>query len=134
MDGDRFQMIPSDVRTFLDRSIAAVEQLEILLLLQQQPERSWDAAAIADRLRLAPAAAAAHLEALSRRSLLDVRIGGQMRYRFGPASDALRAIVDRLADVHRSQRTAVNSYLAARRLRSLHEFSEAFRLTRRDDG
>jgi hypothetical protein len=120
--------IPREVRQFLERSIEGVEQLEILLLLSHYPERSWDAAAVADQLRLTPRIAAAHLEALGRRALLDVRIGDAVRYRFSPLSEQQAALVRQLAALYRDARGPILAFVAERRRRALEDFADAFRI------
>jgi hypothetical protein len=66
--------IPLGVRRFIERRIKRVEQLEILLLLQRESERYWDAPTVAQSLQLAEWDVADDLEALGRRGLLDIRI------------------------------------------------------------
>ena len=127
-----FGQIPPAVRRLLDRSIDGVEQLEILLLLHDHSDRSWDADAVAGALRLTSGRAGAHLEALAQRQFLDVRIGDAMRYRYAPVSDAQAAAVRQLAAFYRDNRGPILQHVSARRLRSLQDFSDAFRI-REDD-
>lgn len=124
--------IPAELRRFLDKSVDGVEQLEILLLLYHHGDRSWDADSVAESLRLAPRIAAAHLERLAGRDLLDVRIGEEMRYRFSPVTDRQTTMVKRLAASYRENRSAVVALVTARRLRALQDFADAFRI-REDD-
>jgi hypothetical protein len=127
-------VLPFPVRRFLERRIDNVEQLEIVLLLHQNPDRSWTAADVGAALRLDERAAAQHLETVARHNLLDVRLGDAVRYRFGPSSTDLMAAVRQVAEQYRSRRGEVVAYVAARR-RSLRDFADAFRLTKdKDDG
>jgi hypothetical protein len=125
--------IPPTVQRFLERRIESVEQLEVLLLLQQYADRSWNAAAVADALRLTVGTAGRSLEALGRRDLLDVRIGDDVWFRFSPATPELAATVRQLADAYREGRTPILAFVAARRRRGLHDFSDAFRIREEDD-
>jgi hypothetical protein len=125
--------IPLPVRRFLERRIESVEQLEVLLLLYQFADRSWNAAAVAEALRLLRPAAARSLEALGRRDLLDVRIGDDMWYRFSPATPELTATVRQVADAYREYRTPVMAFVTARRRRPLQDFADAFRIREDDD-
>lgn len=125
--------LPANVRRFLDKRVDGVEQLEILLLLSHHADRSWDAAAVADALRLTARAAASHLEALARRELLDIRVGEDMRYRYSPVTEGQAAAVKRLAAIYRDNREQVLALVTARRLRSLQDFADAFRIHEDDD-
>jgi hypothetical protein len=84
-------VIPPAVRRFLDQRVDDVEQLEIVLLLQRHGDRSWSAADVADALRLGTRRVEQQLEALAGRDLLDVRLGGDVRYRFNDARPAAAA-------------------------------------------
>jgi len=122
------------VRRFLERRVDNIEQLEIVLLLSQYSDRSWTAADVASSLRLVERAAAAHLETLAARHLLDVRLGHDVRYRFSPATPELSAIVKQVAETYRDQRSEIVAFVSAR-LQSLRDFADAFRLKKdRDDG
>ncbi len=127
-------MLSTAVRRFLERRIDNVEQLEILLLLQHRSERSWSPARVADALQLTTRAAAAQLEALGQRNLLDVRIGADVLYRFSPATPELSEVVARMVEAYRDHRTEMLKIVTARRLRALRDFSDAFRLGQDEDG
>jgi hypothetical protein len=123
-----FGHIPAPVRRLLERSVDGVEQLEILLLLYHQAARSWDAESVGDALRLPASTAAAHLEALTQHEFLDVRIGDTMRYRYAPVTEAQAAAMRQLAAAYRDDRGSILHFVAAGRLRSLQDFSDAFRI------
>ena len=117
------------VRGFLEDRVESVEQLEILLLLQRHPDRSWTAADAASELGLLESRVARHLEALGRRDLLDVRLGHNVRYRFSPATETLAAAARQVAEAYRERCSAVIAFVTTRRLRALRDFSDAFKLT-----
>jgi hypothetical protein len=126
----KFGDLPDAVRQFLERRVETVEQLEIILLLQRQAARSWNAADVADALGFEEVAAAGHLEALGRRDLLDVRLGQNVRYRYSPATPELDAVVKQVADAYRYRRGAVLAFVTARRRRGpLQDFSDALKIT-----
>jgi DNA-binding MarR family transcriptional regulator len=124
--------VPAAVRRLLERAVDGVEQLEILLLLYHHAERSWNAEGVADALRLTPRVVAAHLEALAQRDLLDVRIAGEVRYRFAPATRAQTAAIVQLAAWYRDHRSSILALVSTRRRQSLQDFADAFRI-REDD-
>ena len=86
-----------DARTFgaVATCVRSVEELEVLLRLADSRERYSSAAAIAAESGLPPAAAAAALEALASRNLLDVRITDAVLYKLDPASAEVRACLER---------------------------------------
>ena len=86
---------------------------------------------MADALRLGTRRVEHQLEALAGRDLLDVRLGGDVRYRFKPASDTLASMARQLAECYRDRRLEVVSFVTTRGLRPLRDFSDAFRLKNR---
>ncbi|HZT75661.1 MAG TPA: hypothetical protein VFA27_03325 [Vicinamibacterales bacterium] len=127
-------MLPAPVRRFLQRSIDSIEHLEIVLLLQHHRTRTWTGADVATALQLSPRAAAADLETLAQRSLLDVRIDEDVRYRFAPATPELTAVLKQVAECYRDRRGEVVAAVANRR-QALRDFSDAFRIRKdRQDG
>ncbi len=124
--------IAATVRRFLYRSIANVEQLEVALLVQRFPNRFWDAAAVGEDLGLPERRAAAALEALAGQSLLDVRVGETLKYRFNPVTPEQRTAMRLLAELWREHRESLVRAVATKR-RALRDFSDAFRLGPGDD-
>jgi hypothetical protein len=89
-----------------------VTQLEILLLLRAMPARSWSASEVNVALGLKGGAAETALETLSCRSLLDVRLGTDLRYRFAPpAADA--EVIDAVADLHQRMPASIAGIVTA---------------------
>jgi hypothetical protein len=124
-------VIPPAVRRFLDQRVDDVEQLEIVLLLQRHGDRSWSAADVADTLRLGTRRVEQQLEALAGRDLFDVRLGGDVRYRFKPAGDTVASTARQLAELYRDRRLEIVLFVTTRGLRPLRDFSDAFRLKNR---
>ena len=135
MDRDRLDTgdLPRPVRRFLARCVDAVEQLEIILLLQKHADRSWTPTDVSEALTLPGDAAARDLEVLCGRDLLDVRLGADVRYRFAPGSPELARQVRGVVDAYRASRGAVLAFVTTRRRRSLRDFSDAFKLIEHDD-
>lgn len=101
-------------------------QLDIILLLQRDDARWWNAEQIAEELRVGPNASAGALEALASSNLLDVRIGTALTYRYSPVQAGDRQLLTEIALDHYTARELVaggdNVAAAARR------FADAFRL------
>lgn len=120
--------ISDEVRRFLLGAIPSVPHLEALLLLHADPARGWDAAALAGRLYLDPARAAALLADLVRAELAVADDGG---YRFATADPALAAVVGELARVYARHVVAVAELIHSTPDRRARRFADAF-LLRKD--
>lgn len=83
--------------TFLRKTIRATEELDILLLLRQDPRRWWSAEQIAQTFALRLDVVVLSLEALAGRNLLDVRVGATLTYCFSPVHDGLLPTLDEIA-------------------------------------
>lgn len=120
--------LPPEVGKFISQYVDSVEQLELLMLLARTGGRSWTADDVATTLGLSPASVTRNLEALASRQLLSATPGPPTRYRYAPATDALRADVQKLADAYRDHRTAVINRVASKFLDRIREFSDAFKI------
>jgi hypothetical protein len=89
--------VDPQVRDFLLERVETYEQLEVLLLLCRQRDRSWTPEAVGERLRLSTLVATKALDDLCRGRLVDhLRVGPQVSYTFRPASTKLASIVEGL--------------------------------------
>ena len=112
-------------RLIVDR-IGSVEALEALLLLARTPDKWWTAKAVADEIGDQPASASRALDGLCANNLLDVRIAQDVLFKYAPrAGDA--DLVRQLVETYRTRRIAVLQLLS-RRVDSVREFAEAFRV------
>jgi hypothetical protein len=121
--------LPSDVQRFLIERVVGIDDLDVLLLVCRTADRWWDARSIAVETGLPPSQAAAALERLGAKNLLDVRLAADVLYRFHPVAAELGELVARVVEAHRTHRAAVLSVvLGARPTDALRDFAEAFRL------
>ena len=90
--------VPRSVARFADTYLSSFEDLQVLVSCVDDADRWYDAATIARRLGISRTTARASLDDLARRNLLDIRISGDLRYRFRPGTHELekqaRAFVD----------------------------------------
>jgi predicted ArsR family transcriptional regulator len=126
--------VPSTVSAFLADHIRSLEELQLLIVMVQAPDRWWDATTAARELGIDPPAARRGLDALAKRNLLDIRITGDVRYQFGPGTDDLRAAARATEDAYRTNPLAVVQLVAQTGKRGLRDFADAFRIRRDDDG
>lgn len=129
-------VLPDDVRRFLIDDIVSVERLDVLLFLFRHAQRWWPAQKLSAELEMPVDAIQSHLEHLSARNLLDVRIAESVIFCFKPRSEELERLVEAVARAHFQERDAVVSVLAQRQpAGDARLFAEAFRIRKgRRDG
>ena len=125
--------VSDEARQFIDRYIDSLETLEVLLLLQRSPERTWRAAEVASSLQLGDVVADRSLSKLCGKSLLDVRLGSDLFYSFAPRLPHLRQGAQELARAYASNRLAVLKLVSGRARAPVRDFAEAFRITHKDE-
>jgi hypothetical protein len=69
--------------------VASTDDLELLMALIEAPDRWWDAEAASRAVRLPVGAARAILDRFACGNLLDIRVTGDVRYRFRPGTPEL---------------------------------------------
>ena len=122
------ERLSAEVRAFITQYIVSLEELEVLLLLHEFPERDWSVAEINERLRSQEASIAKWLATLVAAQLIRSSEG---RYRFSPPSDELRQQMAAMADAYRTRRTKVIEFIFSKPNESLLSFAEAFDLRKR---
>ncbi len=123
--------LPEDVHRFLFQHIESVEQLEVLLLLGQSPDRRWSPAEVAQALYSHPSSVAGRLALLHRQDLLrEVEPGW---YQYGPRTADLHQTVCRAAQTYRERRVAVITLIASKPIENVRAFSDAFRIRRKKE-
>jgi hypothetical protein len=115
----------SDLRRFVLDHVRSPEELDVLLLLFRTPDAWCTAADVAARLYLSTESAGRALERLSG-AFLDVRIEGQVRFRFSTRNSERERMTARLADAYRENRAWLMQIVS--RPNTAQEFADAFRL------
>ncbi len=105
--------VPPAIERLIGELVHSVGQLEILLLLFRERERSFSPEEVVDRLRLGKDAAAGPLQAYVEGGLAACAAGA---YRYQPASAALADAVEGLARIYSERPVSVIEaiYSAAR--------------------
>jgi hypothetical protein len=125
--------LPPLVADFVAAHLRSVDDLHLLVATRHDPERWWDADAVARELALDPEEALGLLEHLAAHNLLDIRMTGDVRYRYRPGTAQLAAAAEACVDTYRRTPAAIWRALAAGRgARAMSDFANAFRI-RRDD-
>jgi hypothetical protein len=117
-------LIPPEVRDFIIRHIDTVSQLEALLLLRANPERTWDIATTANRVYASKEQIAEVLERFSAEHFV-VRDGDS--YRYQSRDSATDATIGQLASIYASHLIAVTNMIH-QKSRSVRSFADAFKL------
>ena len=120
--------IPEDLRRFVLTSIPSVPHLEALLLLRASEGESWSDARLAARLYIGEKTAHLLMAELCRGGMLAPHEqDGAVSYRYQPASDSLRAIIDALADLYSRQLVEVTLLIHSKLDRKAQQFADAFK-------
>jgi hypothetical protein len=114
--------VPTRVRTLIAEKIESVEQLEVLLLLRDAPDRHWTAEEVARALVSRIESVGGWLEQLARDRLI---VGRSAVYRFAPATAEDEAAIDDLAQSYAKYRVAVIALIFSTPSDSVRAFSEA---------
>jgi hypothetical protein len=117
-----------EARSFVSEYLSSAEQLEVLLLLHAEPDRSFSAAEVSQRVYTVPAAALLRLDELATAGLLAGDGGIDPRYHYAPASPAVRSRVDALARAYAANRVAVVRLIYEVPRDPVRSFADAFRL------
>ena len=120
--------ITPEVQRFIAETIEAAEQLDILLLLHRNRDRSYTAMEVSQAVFTVPASATMRLEGLVARGLLSSSGGADPRYQYAPNSEAIAGRVDELADIYQKDRVGVIKLIFARPPDPAQTFADAFRL------
>jgi hypothetical protein len=120
---------PDDVRQFISRNIVSLAQMELLLLLQRERDRNWNALDVSRALSFTPSMSADLLSELTLRGFV-TREGDSFKYR--AVDSQTDQLIGKLAEAYRVRRVAVTTEIYARPLNRLKTFSDAFRFRREE--
>lgn len=120
--------IPEPVRQFIAEKIDTVPQLEALLLLWENPARSWSQDEIAARIYVATDTAASILQALQRRQLIVLQDAQLPTFRYNAEPGGTNEIVAEVAAAYRRHLIPVATFIHSKAPASVREFARAFDL------
>jgi hypothetical protein len=120
--------LPIDVKEFIRQPIVSLAQLEVLLALRCEQDRIWTDEEMTSHLFLQRSMVSALLIDLEQRGLARQHPSG---FQYGPTSDELRELVDRLAQLYQKRRVAVITEIIAKPIDPARAFADAFRLRKR---
>jgi len=117
--------ISADVQRFLADHIRSIAQLELLLMLHRERQRTWTIADAAKELYTAVSMTEPLLESLRAIGLLSLQ-GGE--YRYAPRSVSLDQVVGDLSQVYQQRRVTIVNLIYSAPVQKLQDFADAFRL------
>lgn len=114
-----------DLMAFIRRSIPSVWALDVLLLVQRPPARSWSPKELVGELRASDTVVMGVLDGFQRDGL--VAKGEDGRFRFAPAADLLEELTIALAEAYSERPVAVINAIVSTDAK-LQTLANAFRL------
>jgi hypothetical protein len=121
--------IPQDVVAFLDANVESFEQLELLRILGQSPDREWQLAELAHEVQTDLQTAARHAAALGGRGLLtQVTRGAETAFRYGCEKPALERQLRGMLTAYNERPVSMIKLVYAQASNPLRAFSDAFRV------
>src|SRR5262245_61841203 len=114
------------VQQFVTKYISSVDQLEILLLLKQNPSRRWTAGDVARALATDPVATASSAATLAREGLISESAETEPLYQHGARSTDLRRAIDELAAAYPHFRVSIINLIFSKPIDKIRTFADAF--------
>ncbi len=122
------------VQQFISRYITSVDQLEILLLLQRNPDRHWNAEDVARELFTEAVSAGSRLSELANQGLITAKIVDERpSYRYGPRTVQFERAISELATEYPKYRVSIINLIFSKPIDKIRTFADAFRLTTEDE-
>jgi DNA-binding MarR family transcriptional regulator len=121
---------PAEIEQFIGQHIESLAELEMLLVIRREPERSWSCIELARQLYVTTEVCTGIVGDLERRGfvLRDAADAELIRYRSGgPETDRL---IDRLAGLYQERRVAVITQIYSKPVKKVQTFADAFRFRR----
>lgn len=129
------QDITPRVRAIIAEQIDSVMQLEVLLLLADNPAREWDPAEVAQQFRIDLEWVDSQLRGLAARGLVQIIDGPPVRFRYQPRTPELAQAVAELGQAYANRRVTVIGMIFSKPVDKIRSFADAFRLRKdKNDG
>jgi DNA-binding MarR family transcriptional regulator len=130
---ERVETFPEDLTRFLYHNVQSIDELEILRVLGEDPERDWDFVALADAVQSDPQTVRAHLEAMRARGLLEMTARGEgLTCRYGAGTPELADMIRRLLQLYKERPVTMIKMVYEQARDRLRAFADSFRIRRED--
>ncbi len=125
--------LSTETRSFLDKNIQSVDELQVLLFLRSHSDSDWDGLRVAKQLTLKPLEACNILMRLHLQGLIGHQghTGRYFHYRYSVHPKIKERRISELAEAFEKARTEIIDYIFANQ-QQLNAFADAFQF-RKDD-
>jgi hypothetical protein len=120
------ESIPDEVKRFVLTSIPSIPYLETLLLLRSNENRLWSSADVARRIYISEKAALSLLQELLSSGFASTADTDGTQYRYAPANEDMRAMIDRLAQSYSKNLVDVTELVHSKINKRAKQFADAF--------
>jgi DNA-binding IclR family transcriptional regulator len=121
------ETLPTSVQQFLSKYVRSLEQLEVLLLLRNSPNRSWTSAEVYEVVRSSRASVEERLESFVQLGFLAKENGPPTTFRYAP-TESLGAAVDETASAYQKWRVRVIEAIFTPVVDPAQRFADAFKV------
>jgi hypothetical protein len=125
------ERLPPEIRQFIAQQIDSLAQLEALLLMRREPNRSWRAEDLARSLYLSDEMCRGMFEEFERRRFVTSQ-AGEGTYAYSCSDLQNDALLGTLATLYQERRVAVISEIYSNPVAKVQTFADAFRLRKED--
>jgi hypothetical protein len=121
--------IPPRVKQFITDHVESVMQLEVLLLLASQPGRAWNAADLAQQLRIDAGWVDAQIRNMAAAGIVTLdESTPPPQFHYDPRTAELAQTVQGLAHAYADRRVTVIGLIFSKPVDKIRSFADAFRL------
>ena len=124
--------LSNDVKEFIAEHVHSVLELEVLLVVSQDKDKTWTPAAVGRKLHLSVESARMQLDRLSRSLVIPIDRAGEDLYCYDPSVE-LDQTLRQLAIAYATQRVAVLTLILAKPVDKVRLFKEAFRMIKGEE-
>lgn len=117
--------ISADIQRFLADNIRSIAQLELLLMLHRERQRTWTVADAAKELYTAVSMTEPLLESLRAIGMVKLQ---RDQYQYAPRSKQLDDTVGELSQLYQQRRVTVINLIYSAPVKKLQDFADAFRI------
>ncbi len=124
--------LSKQVLELISKYIDSLEELEILILVKNDPQKSWSLDRVNDQVRSSAASIQQRLAKLVETGFVAFD-SSTKEYRYEPKSENLVTAVTLLAEAYRERRIKVIEAIYSKPVSGIRSFSEAFRFKRENN-
>lgn len=120
--------ITDELKKFVCECIDSIERLEVLILLQKDPSKSWTAESTNQELRSNIKWVQSHLEVLTKFKIL--KCEDKINYIYAPSTPQLASLCERLTQLYKERRVMVINLIYNQSAERIKGLADAFKIRR----